>query len=264
MIGEIATTTECDDECNMAEPVRLNKEGVDFTIYMSSVFCPFRNFIRFLEAVFVEVQQCEFYWEAERSDGRMRWKRRSTPDAGLLTVEWYSDKPFGNQISLNTREAVSVLYSAFRTFVDSPDYDPLRYERLTFGEGFALMLSDASLSDLAGVLVRMNAKEAKMVLRSLGNNIRDRHMKGPKLSFPIKYFLDATEPVEPSSEYNEWIKAGWNGWDADRRMLHLEELFSWGGMGWFGENLREIQSKLIEEWLALPDALRHPNYRIPS
>jgi hypothetical protein len=124
---------------------------------------------------------------------------------------------------------------------------------LTYGEGFELVLSDASLSDLAGNLVQMKSEGAKMVLQSLGENIRDRHMKGPKLIFPIKYFLEATGPVEPSSMYNEWIDPKWNDWDVDRRMNHLNELFGWRAQGWYGDNLGAMRSELIEDWLALSE-----------
>lgn len=44
-------------------------EHADFLIYFSSVFCAFRDFVKFLEAIAVGVEQCQFYWEAEGPDG---------------------------------------------------------------------------------------------------------------------------------------------------------------------------------------------------
>ncbi|SFU73526.1 hypothetical protein [Nitrosospira multiformis] len=255
MTGDITTTTECDKHGRKTEPVSYQKETVDFTVYISSVFCPFKDFIRFLEAITLDVQECAFGWDPEGPEGRMHWLRRSPQDTGFLTVEWVSSKKnFSHRMMLNTRETVSTLYLAFRAFVDSPEYDPLRYEELNYGECFALVLSDASLGDLAGRLAEMNADTVERVLQSLANSVDDRHMKGPKLSFPIKHSLEASEPVEPSSKY-EWVDPEWDTWDTSHRMIKLEEIFSWGGMSWYGHNLRQMRSKLIEDWLSLPEAV---------
>lgn len=256
MTGDITTTTECDEHGRKMEPVSYQKETADFTVYISSVFCPFKDFMRFLEAITLDVQECAFGWDAEGPDGRMHWLRRLPHDTGFLAVEWMSSKKnFSHRMMLNTRETVSMLYLAFRAFVDSPEYDPLRYEELNYGESFELMLSDASLGDLAERLAEMNAGTVKRVFKSLANSVNDRHMKGPKLSFPIKHFLEASEPVEPSSHYNEWIDPEWDTWDTGRRLIQLEGIFSWGGMSWYGHNLREMRSKLIEDWLSQPEAV---------
>ncbi len=256
LVGNVTLALECENQGEEVEPVRPEREAIDFTVYMSSVFCTFRDFIRFLEAITLEVKECAFEWEAEGPDGRLRWKRRYVQDVGFLTIEWDSYKEkFSHRMMLNTRQAVKMLYSAFRMFVDSPEYDPLRYERLSYGESFALILSNASLDDLAATLVRMNADAAKTFLQALDEAIYDRHMKGPKLSWPIEYFHRATEPVEPSSQYNAWIDPEWNNWDIEQRMNQLKELFSWSVRSWHGENLRKMRSKLIEDWLSLPEAV---------
>lgn len=260
LVGDITLALECEDQSEEAEPVRHEKATTDFTVYMSSVFCTFRDFIRFLEAITLEVQECAFGWEAEGPDGRMRWKRRYVEDVGFLTIEWDSYKEkFSHRMMLDTRQAVRVLYSAFRIFVDSPDYDPLRYEKLTYGESFALILSDASLEDLATRLAQMSAAAARVFLHSLANAVYDRHEKGPKLNFPIEFFERATEPVDPSSSYHDWINPQWDNWDIDQRMNQLKELFSWNGMSRDGENLRQMRSQLIEDWLALPEPVATKN-----
>lgn len=126
-----------------------------------------------------------------------------------------------------------------------------------------MALCNASLDQLAGTLVQMNADAAKTMIQSVSDAIYDRRMKGPKLSFPIEYFVGATEPVAPSSEYHSWIDPEWDTWDINQRRIYLKELFDWGGMGWFGDNLRVIRSKLIEDWLALSEpppqkVIQHP------
>ena len=264
MAGDITTTTECDDQGHKAEPVEHQKENTNFAIYMSSVYCPFKDFIRFLEAITLEVRECAFDWEAEGPDGRIHWKRRFIHDTGFLTVEWYSSKErFSHRVMLNTREAVRVLYSAFRTFIESPDYDPIRYERLTYGESFALVLSNASLDDLAATIVQLNADAARTVIQRLQDTIYERHMSGPKLGFSIQYFLETTEPIA-SSEYNAWINPDWNSWGIDQRMVNLKELFGWRSECWDGDNLRELRSKRVEDWLAFAEPSQLENESISS
>ena len=231
---------------------------------MSSVFCPFVDFIRFLEAITIEVQECSFSWDPEGPEGRMRWERLYFQDTGFLTIEWKSsDKQFSHSMMLNTRQAVRTLYTAFRTFAESPDYDPLRYEELTIGESFALVLSNASLDDLAGTLTPLHSNAAEAVFQGLQDAVNKRHT-GPKLSFPIENFLESTGTVIPSSEFNKpWIHPEWDSWDIDQRLNDLKELFEGESSSWYGANLRELQSKLVEDWLALPEPPPRRNYRIP-
>ena len=106
MDGDVTTTTDCDDEWHLAEPENWQKDGTEFTVYMSSVFCPFPDFIRFLEAISIEVQECGFRWMAEGPDGAIQWTRRAIQDTGFLTVEWSSEDSFSHRMMLNTRQAV--------------------------------------------------------------------------------------------------------------------------------------------------------------
>lgn len=262
--GDITTTTECDDEGRLAKPEHHKKEGAEFRVYMSSVFCPFGGFISFLEAITTQVKYCGFDWDPEGPSGEMRWDRRFVNEDGFLTVEWNSSKEqFSHRMMLNTRQAVRVLYNAFRSFVESSEYDPLRYEKLTNGNGFLLVLSDASLDDLAGVIALLNADAARTVFERLWDAGYERQMKGPKLSFPIEHFLGSLENVAPSNESDSWIQPEWDSWDRDKRMSHLGKLFDWGSMGWYGADLRELRSKLVEGWLALPEPPPRRAYKIP-
>lgn len=102
MAGDITTTTECDDQGRKAKPVSYQKERADFTVYMSSVFCPFKNLIWFLEAITLWVQECAFDWDAEGRDGRMHWRRRFIQETGFLTAEWdSSDAEFSHRMMLD-------------------------------------------------------------------------------------------------------------------------------------------------------------------
>jgi hypothetical protein len=283
--GDTTISTECDDEFRPLKTESNQKDSADFQVYFSSVWCAFSDFIRFLEAITIEVQKCSFEWDPEGPHGVMRWARRYIQDTGFLTVEWHSSKnKFSHRIMLNTRQAVRTLYSAFRTFVESPDYDPIRYERLTYGECFALVLSNATLNDLACKLAQMDAATAETMFWLLRNAVSDRHRKGPKLSFTIEHFLGSLETAISLGEYDSWLQSEretesmlkglvayrtwiqpeWDSWDRDRRMEELKAIFDWESGSWYGANLRVLKSKLIEDWLALPEPLSGSNSRIPQ
>ncbi len=264
--GDITVTTDCDDEFRLATPENHKKENVEFQVYMSSVFCPFGDFIRFLEAITLEVQECSFTWDSEGPEGRMRWERRSIHDTGFLTVEWNSSKTqFSHRMMLKTQQAVGALYTAFRAFAESPEYDPLRYERLTIGNGIALVLSDASLDDLAGAIVVLDAIAAETVVQRLRNAMGERRDGELKRSFPIRSFLEPTGTIMPSGEfYQPWICPEWDSWDFDQRFNDLNELFDGGASSWYGANLRELRSRLVEDWLASPELPPPERYEIRS
>ena len=259
--GSITTTTECDDEWHLAEPKTSQGDRAEFTVYMSSVLCPFLDFIRFLEAISIDVQECGFIWDAEGPEGAMRWRRRFLQDTGFLTVEWSSKEQFNHRMMLNTRQAVRILYGAFRAFVESSDYDPIRYEELTCGENFSLVLADASLDDLVRRVVTFDADKAEDVIQYLWDTVSCRCEGGSKSTFSIDYFVGANVPKARSSADDSWIKPEWNALSADQRVATLKTIFDWKSTSPSGANLRELRSKLVEDWLALPEP--PPRRKIP-
>ena len=81
------------------------------------------------------MRECSFGGDAEGPDGGMKWERRFINENGFLAVTWYSHyAKFEHRMMLDTRQAVRMLYTAFRRFVESPEYDYLRYEEHTYGE----------------------------------------------------------------------------------------------------------------------------------
>lgn len=92
--------------------------------HFSTVFSPFSNFILWLEAVALGVQECAFEWEAEGPDGRMQWKRRDW-DTGHFTLEWSNLDP-PPRIMLGRYQMVEAFYTAFRNMANSFTYsDPV-------------------------------------------------------------------------------------------------------------------------------------------
>jgi hypothetical protein len=256
LIGHVVIQTHFGGDDETETPVRRQKKNVDFEVDIASLECPFYDFIRFLEGISLDIEECAFTWIAEFSYGRMQWERRFLKDTGFLTVEWSTSKEqFSHRMMLNTRQVVREFYSNFRRLIDSPDYDRLRYEGVTYGEALALVLSDASLDDLVEELVRRNAIEAKDLLLKLGEVHDSRSMAGLKNETrPIQYFLDATADKDALSDwpsYAAWIIIPeWENWDIGQRKAHLQKVLDYRMPVWEGNNLKKMRSKLIEDWLA--------------
>jgi hypothetical protein len=133
--GQVVRTRDLDNN-GRPGPVRESRpKCFHAPVYMTSVWCPFRNYLRFLEAITVDVQTCGFHWDAEGPEGRLKWER-GVDDTGILEVQWSiwrdPQRRNGMRMLLNTRQMVRMLYEAFRRFVESPEYDPTLYEE---GEG---------------------------------------------------------------------------------------------------------------------------------
>ncbi len=257
--GETAITIDADDFGRMSSPVEHVSDIVECSVYMSSAFCPFADFIRFLEAIAIEVQECGFEWDPEGPSARMHWERRSLRDAGVLTIDWQSSKgSFSHRMLLNTRQAVRSLYASFRSFVESDQYDPLRYEELTIGEAIWLVMSNGSLDELGDALARLDSEKTITVIDRIREVIEARTRGGAKLCFPIDHFLETSGKSVSSSE-DPWVGKQWDQTDYQQRIAELKKLFESAGMGWNGANLRILRSSAIENWLAMPE----PAPRVP-
>lgn len=258
LTGHVVIQTHLGGDDETETPIRHQKRDVDFEVEIASLECPFYDFITFLEAISLDVEECAFTWIAEFSYGRMQWERRFPKDTGFLTVEWSTSKQqFSHRMMLNTRQMVREFYSTFRSLIDSPDYDRLRYEGVTYGEALELVLSDASLDDLVEEFIRRNAIEAKDLLIKVGEIHTSRSSDGQKNEIrSIQYFLDATAPTDSEDDwpsYAEWIIPEWENWSIDQRKDHLKQVLSYRMPCWEGNNLKNMKSKLVEDWLDSPE-----------
>jgi hypothetical protein len=258
MDGDITTTTGCHiEEDELTEAVKYQKESVECALYMFDTCCPFADFIRFLEAITLDVQECSIHWDAEGPEAEMRWERRHINDTGFLTVDWSSDKnSFNHRMMLNTKQTVKMLYTAFRSFVESKDYDPLCYEAINNGDSYALVISDASLDDLSERLVKLDANIVETTIQQLNAVSWERCIKGTLLSYPIEYFFGGSDAIVSSSEKALVIQPEWDSWNIEQRRANLNSIYDWRfSMNYWGDNLRQLRSTLIEKWLALPEPL---------
>jgi hypothetical protein len=244
---DITWVTECGPGGKpLAPPVPHQEPALDLTVYMSSAFCPFEDLVRFLEAIVLGVQECAFHWDAEGPGGDMRW-RRSAPGTGHLLLRWSGARPaVSRRTLLETRDAAGALYGAFRAFVESPAYDPLRYEAMTWGRVLAAVCRPESLDDIARALARLPGDRAAVAVARMDEVAESRRDSGPALAFPLAHYLQAADSDLARAPLHD----EWDGWSVEQRLDHLAEFFEGRTSGWFGADLRSLRSAMIEDWLA--------------
>ena len=179
MRDAVVTQTPCDDAFRLGKPINWRAHRVDCSVEMTSVFCPFGDFVRFLEAIAVQVQECAFGWDAEGPDGRLHWQRSRLHKSGFLTITWSGShnghpQDFSHRMHLDTHQTVSMLYRAFRRFVESPAYDPLRYEQCVFQDAVQLVLANGKTDDFARAMILLSSNEAN----NLVSAVRERSARG--------------------------------------------------------------------------------------
>lgn len=231
-------------------------EHADFLVYFSSVFCAFGDFLKFLEAIAVGVEQCQFSWDAEGPDGCFSWQRASHDGVGFLTVVWHSRPSFRYVLRIDGKSAVRTLYGAFREFVESNSYDPIRYERMTIGKTAFLVLADGDFERLPGELAKLDMATAEALLRIANGGPEERGARGPKRRYTITDCLEyVDEVVSRNKELGtvlsqlDWITAEWENWPIERRLEEIETIMGWESGAWYGANLRAMRSGILEAWI---------------
>jgi hypothetical protein len=73
-------------------------------------------------------------------------------------------------------------------------------------------------------------------------------LAGSRVRFPVTYYL-AGEEVVPCDEHDV-LFAEWDALGAAQRLSRLQEFFGYAQSGWFGANLRQSRSQIVEGWLA--------------
>jgi hypothetical protein len=253
MGGETTWVQEYDPEKaqKIGDECRVQRPSVEHTVYFSSLWCAFPAFIRFLEAITIGVEECGFSWDPEGPDGRMRWKSSGGAE-GSFRLQWYAG---ATEIDQSTRvhayDVVETLYSAFRTFVESPEYEPFRYERMREWDAYSLVLADASLGDFARAVAMLPAAEAGAVLARAMSVALDQRRDASEASVrshPLEWFLLAEGDADA---WHSKLPAAWDTWGEARRRRYLGR--SWARTtvpSWDGSSLRRLRSARIEEWLA--------------
>lgn len=246
---------------------RYATSSVEETVYFSSVWCAFPAFIQFLEAITTGVEECGFSWDPEGPYGHMHW-HAGHGDKGSFRLAWHSrGGNFDVSTSVRTYDAVETLYSAFRSFVDSREYEPFRYEKIQEWDAYSLILEDATVGEFARAVAKHPASKAVAVLErawgfASGRGMGTKDAQARRRT--LEWFLDAP-PV--NDELLASMPASWDRWDQARRTRYLGRRWSTRTFGCDGANLRRLRSHRVEAWLAgkRPKGQRGPTAaRTPS
>jgi hypothetical protein len=256
--GGTWVTTLGDDETRAEIYV---EDDVQVLMAIASVWCAFGQWIHWMEAVVVGVAQCEFDWDAEGPYAELRWLRRNWgSDDGFFTAVWMNEESKEYRIMLNTAQMIGELYGKFRSFVESENYDPLRYEELTVAEVAELVLEGCTLDEFAEGIATRGRSDAARLLDALLDVGYSQSIKEPgrvkehPRHVSLAYCIRIAEELEPS-EYDEieegWFEPEWDEWDVARRKAYVvDSIFPGRGGFWYGAHLRQLRSPLIENWLA--------------
>lgn len=270
MHGAKIATSDCNDQFKKDDPIDHASPKFEFMVYMTSVWCPFADYISFLEAITTQVKRCSFSWDAEGPDCAIQWTRRFRNEDGFLTIEWCGKEEFEHRMHLETKQVVGELYQSFRSFVESKRYDPLRYERLTIGEMLLLGLGGQySLEQIVAHIKTLDTVEARKLIDSIfERGYRRSGVNKPDDSWP-ESLNELGQPIEFSEclllygahhQTNDddmdteksirYIDDSWKNFNISAKEEYLDKLFKSVSSWWFGKNLREMRSTIIEDYLA--------------
>lgn len=270
MHGAKITTTDCDVQFKKDDPIDHVSPKFEFVVYMTSVWCPFDNYISFIEAIVIQVQECSFSWDAECPDCAIQWTRRFRNEDGFLTIKWCGKEEFEHRMHLETKQAVGELYQSFRSFVESVRYDPLRYEKLTIGETLLLGLGGQySLEQIAAHIKTLDTVDARKLIDSILERAYRRNginkpndtwpesldELGQSITFSKCLLLygahhQTNDDDMGTEKFTRHIDDSWTNLNISAKEEYLDKLFKSVSSWWFGKNLREMRSTIIEDYLA--------------
>jgi len=181
---------------------------------------PFRDLIAWLEALAAGVRCCSFEWDGEGNHWTLGWRC----DA-LYVARTFDDPSVALDVRASRTQVVNVFYTAFRRFVESASYDPIRYERVRLGEWYAREHGRGRTEEeLRGYLLPMSAAQAEAALQAI------------------------------RVDEKPYIDRRWDRWNTLRRREHLDLFFAILGQGGWGAPLRTLRSPRLEAGLLLAGA----------
>lgn len=261
LYGDTVITTSCDEHWSKGESIQHNTDNLDIHMWTSSTLSHFfLSMVHWLEAIICKVDECAFNWEAEGPDGELRWFNQGE-NKGLLHLYWtgtHHNPEINHKIRLNTTQMISVFYEALRNFVASDDYNPFAYENMNNSDAFSLILNDITLDTLTDLLIQQDARSASAILEMLSelshqySEIKDKSQRVTTLEYlqsqATKYLTK--QIFEPKDEDDCWLELNWDQQSEAERRSILTKLYQYSGAScWNGENLRELCSPMIEQYL---------------
>ncbi len=223
--------------------VRQRGDGVVACVYFSSVFCPFKCLMGFLESVSENQANCHFSWDAEGPDGFMSWKPL-VQSMGRFKLEWSSRSCSYEVISvLGNQTLVATLYGGFRQFVESDRYNPWRYERLPIDSLASWLLPDFDAAQAIQALTALDQQAVRSAFDQLLMVVSDQTRRPGAALFRDMLVQAVTQPAEK-------ITCGfvpdpfddWSSLSAVARAERIVQLFACEAGRWHGRDLRAMKS----------------------
>lgn len=126
---------------------------------------------------------------------------------------------------------------------------------MSIGDTLSLVLEEGDFKRLPAELAKLDAAGANALLNDASGVPDQRKIRGPKLKYPLSRLLENLddedlskhEPLEGMSTPT-WVPPEWDEWPPERRLQEFGVIMGLGDGPWWGENLRELRSALVESW----------------
>lgn len=224
---------------------------------ISSVYCPFRDMISWLEALVAGAQDCTWHWESEGPEASIRFDRTDvtvhSSEDGVRGHHWSSHLEF----HISRRALVHAFYTGFRAFAGSTEYQPERYcgdcnpltshhpgfNREAF-VAFLLPLDAATASTVLGALCKEATYDP--------HDDADERLLNPMPTVhddPYQGYLETT-PQHYRLILGYWDRIG----RAARHRVLMNLITRGPGVSPWGADLFALRSERVERYLSQPVA----------
>lgn len=239
------TETDVDDAWNTIGQHTHDTQRLRLKWRMSACFCPFRDFIAWIEAIACGVQRCEWYWNGEGPDYAVEWN-----SAQLVFSE---DGAELFRVRLARRNVLRAFYCSFRRFALSLRYRPGEWENRPSIDVLLEEMGDRlTAEELRGWLLMQDAAGLQRALLPATAVVTASEDFEPKDEF--RPATDAEEAIFGGSEQlrhlvHRLVSAEWNAWPLERRRAELDAILTSPTGGYGGSRLRTLRSPIVERFL---------------
>ena len=209
-------------------------------------------------------------WECDGAWGKLEWRRElsryaESSDKFLvaLAIEWHQEdgKEYRRTVRAPGLDVALTIYSALRRFVESPFYDPFRYECLKTDQAWRLLIADVKSDDIVTALAALSASDFQKFQQALQITSRERQQHGTWRRKGLQEYLEESKTleVEPTTSlpmdvepYSGWLNGrysadAWNAFtpiERAHRLRFFAILENWPGCN--GSRLTELVAPAMD------------------
>lgn len=273
----------CDDRAECVRPAPRISCPIDDTL------CPLPQLLKWLEAVSCDAPHCAVHFDDGPSSLHFEW------GGTILRVEVWEHatrhSPGAHRrfkaSNLDCRQVAISFYSAFRNFVESPEYNPVVYEQHSTDMDYALSAIQGRLSqgELIGFLTALDAAALEFFIHlvSLAHSFvsparfgwgANRQWIAPPLAVLQSTFRGLMSAADIDTVYRKLVSrepehhrqivpAFWDRLDAVGRRDRLAALLARTRWEAVGSNLRALRSQHLESLMTLGTTPRQDGHAGP-